>query len=91
MKLREHGLYVEVSKCSFARDTIKFLGHIVERGRIQIDPKKVQTIEEWRLPSNVYDLRSFLDLANYYQCFVKGYSEIARPLTDLLKKTETWN
>ncbi|KAL0282359.1 UNVERIFIED_CONTAM: Retrovirus-related Pol polyprotein from transposon [Sesamum angustifolium] len=90
-RLREHELYAKVSKCSFAQESISFLGHIVERGRIRMDPKKVQAIEEWRPPSDVHDLRSFLGLANYYRRFVKGYSEIARPLTDLLKKTETWD
>ncbi|KAL0303197.1 UNVERIFIED_CONTAM: Transposon Tf2-11 polyprotein [Sesamum radiatum] len=56
-----------------------------------MDPKKVQAIEEWQPPSDVHDLRLFLGLANYYQRFVKGYFEIARPMTDLLKKTENWN
>ncbi|KAL2251556.1 UNVERIFIED_CONTAM: RNA-directed DNA polymerase [Sesamum indicum] len=55
------------------------------------DPKKVQAIEDWQPPSDVHHLRSFLGLVNYYWRFVKGYSEIARPLTNLLKKTETWN
>ncbi|KAL0313088.1 UNVERIFIED_CONTAM: Transposon Tf2-11 polyprotein [Sesamum radiatum] len=64
---------------------------LVERGPIRMDPKKVQAIVEWQPPSNVHDLRSFLGLANYYWRFVKGYFEIARPMTDLLKKTETWN
>ncbi|KAL0286412.1 UNVERIFIED_CONTAM: putative mitochondrial protein [Sesamum angustifolium] len=90
MRLREYELYAKVSKCSFAQETISFLGHIVER-RIRMDPKNVQAIEEWRPPSDVHDLRSVLKLANYYRRFVKGYSEIARPMTDLLKKTETWD
>ncbi|KAL0340046.1 UNVERIFIED_CONTAM: Transposon Tf2-12 polyprotein [Sesamum radiatum] len=89
--LREHELYAKVLKCLFAQEIISFLGHIVERGRIQMDPKKVQAIEEWRPPSDVHDLRSFLGLANNYRRFVKGYFEIARPMTDLLKKTETWD
>ncbi|KAL0449380.1 UNVERIFIED_CONTAM: Retrovirus-related Pol polyprotein from transposon [Sesamum latifolium] len=89
MRLREHELYAKVSKCSFAQETISFLRHIMERGRIRMDPKKVQAIEEWRPPSDVLDLRSFLDLANYFRRFVKGYSEIALPMMDLLKKTET--
>ncbi|KAL2252569.1 UNVERIFIED_CONTAM: RNA-directed DNA polymerase [Sesamum indicum] len=55
-RLHEHELYVKVSKCSFARETISFLGHIVERVRIRMDPKKVQAIEEWRPPSNIHDL-----------------------------------
>ncbi|KAL0293482.1 UNVERIFIED_CONTAM: Transposon Tf2-12 polyprotein [Sesamum radiatum] len=90
-RLREYELYAKVSKCSFAQETISFLGHIVERGCIRMDPKKVQAIEEWQPPSDVHDLRSFLGLANYYRCFVKDYSKIARPMTDLLKKTEAWN
>ncbi|KAL0445910.1 UNVERIFIED_CONTAM: Retrovirus-related Pol polyprotein from transposon [Sesamum latifolium] len=90
-RLCEYELYAKVSKCSFAQVTISFLGHIVERGRIRMDPKKVQAIEEWRPPSDMHDLRSFLGLANYYRRFVKSYSEIARPMTNLLKKMETWN
>ncbi|KAK4394457.1 Gag-Pol polyprotein [Sesamum angolense] len=74
-----------------SQETISFLGHIVERGRIRMDPKKVQAIEEWRPPSDVHDLPSFLGMANYYRRFVMGYSEIERLMTDLLKKTETWN
>ncbi|KAL0360361.1 UNVERIFIED_CONTAM: Retrovirus-related Pol polyprotein from transposon [Sesamum radiatum] len=90
-RLRQYELYAKVSKCSCAQETISFLGHIVERGRIRMDPKKVQAIEEWQPPSVVHDLRSFLGLTNYYRHFVKGYSEIPRPITDLLKKTESWN
>ncbi|KAL0395156.1 UNVERIFIED_CONTAM: Retrovirus-related Pol polyprotein from transposon [Sesamum latifolium] len=88
-RLREYELYAKVSKCSFAQETISFLGHIVERGRIRMDPTKVQAIEEWQPPSDVHDLHSFLGLANYYRRFVKSYSEIARLMIDLLKKTET--
>ncbi|KAL0445817.1 UNVERIFIED_CONTAM: Transposon Tf2-11 polyprotein [Sesamum latifolium] len=90
-RLREYELYGKVSKCSFAQETISFLGHIVERGCIRMDPKKVQAIEEWQPPSDVHDLRSFLGLANYYRHFVKSYSEIAWPMINLLKKMETWN
>lgn len=89
-RLRKHELYAKPSKCSFAQDRIDFLGHIVERGRIRMDPKKIQAIQEWKPPRDVHEVRSFLGLANYYRRFVKGYSEIARPLTNLTKKTETW-
>ncbi|KAL0295732.1 UNVERIFIED_CONTAM: Retrovirus-related Pol polyprotein from transposon.6 [Sesamum calycinum] len=65
---------------------VEHLRHIMERGRIRMDPKKVQAIEEWRPSSDVHNLCAFLWLANYYRHFVKGYSEIARPMTDLLKK-----
>ncbi|KAI3467965.1 hypothetical protein Pfo_024628, partial [Paulownia fortunei] len=90
-RLCEHELYAKVSKGSFAQKSTHFLGHIMERGRIRMDPKKVQAIQEWQSPNNVHEVRSFLGLANYYRRFVKGYSEIARPLTDLTRKMETWN
>ena len=77
-------------KCSFAQERIKFLGHIVERGRIRIDLEKVRAIQEWKAPTKLKELRSFLGLANYYRRFVEGYSRRATPLTKLLKKGVTW-
>ncbi|KAL0448456.1 UNVERIFIED_CONTAM: hypothetical protein Slati_1402000 [Sesamum latifolium] len=68
-RLHKHELYAKVSKCSFAQETISFLGHITERVRIQMDPKKLQAIEEWKPLSDVHDLRSSLSWANYYRPF----------------------
>jgi hypothetical protein len=90
-KLREHKLFVKLEKCSFAQEKIKFLGHIIQQGCIRMDQDKVKAIEEWQPPSNVSELRSFLGLANYYRRFVKGYSKIASPLTELLKKGRIYN
>ena len=78
-------------KCAFAQERIKFLGHVVERGHIRMDLGKVRAIQEWKAPSGVRELRSFLGLANYYRRFVEGYSRRATPLTELLKKGVTWN
>ncbi|KAG8376249.1 hypothetical protein BUALT_Bualt09G0043400 [Buddleja alternifolia] len=55
-----------------------------------MDGKKVRAVAEWTAPSKVADLRSFLGLANYYRRFIKGYSKIVNPLTDLLKKDQKW-
>ena len=88
-KLRENQLYVKREKCSFAQESIKFLGHVVERGRIRMDLEKVRAIQEWKAPTNVKELRSFLGLANYYRRFVDGYSRRVTPLTELLKKGVT--
>ena len=85
-KLREHKLYVKLEKCSFAQERIKFLGHIVKHGCIKMGQEKVKAIQEWQPPANVSELRSFLGLANYYRKFVEGYSRLASPLTELLKK-----
>ncbi|KAG8371593.1 hypothetical protein BUALT_Bualt13G0104100 [Buddleja alternifolia] len=55
-----------------------------------MDGKKVWVVAEWTAPSKVADLRSFLGLANYYRRFIKVYSKIVNPLTDLLKKDQKW-
>lgn len=55
-----------------------------------MDESKVRAIQEWEPPRKVPELCSFLGLANYYRKFIKGYSAIVAPLTDLLKKNRTW-
>jgi len=62
------------------------LGHIIGKGKLRIDPVKIKAILEWEPPTKVTELRSFLGLVNYYRRFIKGYSAVAAPLTDLLKK-----
>ncbi|KAL5579059.1 hypothetical protein UlMin_011501 [Ulmus minor] len=79
-KLRENQLYVKREKCAFAQTRINFLGHIIERGQIKMDMKKVKAIQEWKTPANVRELRSFLGLANYYRRFVDEYSKTVAPL-----------
>ncbi|XP_028794242.1 uncharacterized protein LOC114749870 [Neltuma alba] len=89
--LRENELYVKKEKCAFAQQEVTFLGHIVGGGKLRMDESKVRAIQEWEPPRKVPELRSFLGLANYYRKFIKGYSAIAAPLTDLLKKNRVWD
>ena len=63
-----------------------FLGHVVSKVGIQVDPKKIEVITEWPRPTIVTEVRSFLDLAGYYRRFVKDFSKIAAPLTRLTQK-----
>ena len=88
--LRENELYVKTEKCAFAKPEINFLGHVVGGGKIRMDKAKVQAIQEWEPPKRITELRSFLGLANYYRRFIRGYSAITAPLTDLLKKNHSW-
>ncbi|KAJ7971607.1 Retrotransposon protein, putative, Ty3-gypsy subclass [Quillaja saponaria] len=90
-RLRENQLFVKREKCSFAQKRIKFLGHIIEQGRVRMDLDKVKAIQVWKTPTSVTELRSFLGLANYYRRFVEGYSRRAAPLTELLKKVTVWH
>ncbi|KAE8715253.1 Detected protein of unknown function [Hibiscus syriacus] len=88
--LRDNELYVKEEKCSFAQNEVPFLGHVVGGGKLQMDKDKIRAIDEWKPPTKVTELRAFLGLANYYRRFVKGYSKIATPLIELLKKDKVW-
>ncbi|XP_048136592.1 uncharacterized protein LOC125315480 [Rhodamnia argentea] len=87
---RENELYVKKEKCVFAQRRVPFLGHIVGEGRVRMDVAKIRAIVEWEPPTKVPEPRSFLGLANYYRRFIRAYSEIAVPLTDMLKKNRPW-
>ena len=81
--LRDHQLYTKFSKYEFWLDQVAFLGHVVSKDGIQVDPKKIEAVAEWPRPTIVTKIRSFLCLAGYYRRFVKDFSKIAVPLTRL--------
>ncbi|KAI0996811.1 hypothetical protein K3495_g11373, partial [Podosphaera aphanis] len=90
-KLDKAGLYLDIDKCDFLCEQVKYLGFIVRAGQgITVDPAKVKAIIEWKAPLSVKGVRSFLGFANFYRCFVEGFSEIAAPLIDLTKKDSPW-
>jgi hypothetical protein len=66
-KLRENQLYANLSKCEFWLKEVSFLGHIISKGGISMDPSKVKSVLSWNTPQNVLDIRSFLGLAGYYR------------------------
>ena len=88
-RLRCFGLYANAGKCKFLMPEVDFLGFIVGRKGIRMDPERVKTIENWPRPKNIYDVQVFLGFVNFYRRFIEGYSHIARPLSDLLKTGST--
>ena len=63
-----------------------FLGHVISRDGITVDPSKIEAIVNWAVPTNVSEVRSFLGLTGYYRRFVEGFSRIVTPLTRLTRK-----
>ena len=86
--LRENQLYVKFSKCQFWLDSVAFLGHVISAKGVYVDPQKIEAIVNWKPPTNVTEIRSFLGLAGYYRKFVEGFSKLAVPLTKLTRKEE---
>ena len=89
-RLRDAGLQIDINKCEFETTRTKYLGLIITTEGIEMDPDKVTAISSWLPPSSVRDLQKFLGFANFYRRFIKNFSQLCRPLNDLLKKGVPW-
>ncbi|CAI7779288.1 unnamed protein product, partial [Closterium sp. NIES-53] len=90
--LDKHRKLTKGSKCEFFQDRLEFLGHVISAAGVEIDPKKLDTVKAWHLPTNITELQSFLGFVNYVRRFVPDMARLTAPLTDLLWKgvTFTW-
>lgn len=87
---RQYGLTLKLSKCRFFDNTVSYLGYEISPLGIQPSEAKTLAVGEFPTPQNVHEVRQFLGLTGYFRKFIKGYGEIARPLTSLLKKDSVW-
>jgi hypothetical protein len=84
--LQDNNLLVEPEKSHFHVKEVEFLGHVISHNEIRMDPKKIAAVSEWKRPKNLKEVQAFLGFANYYRRFIKGFSGLAIPLTNLNKK-----
>jgi hypothetical protein len=75
-RLRGCQLCAKLSKCEFWINEVLFLGHIINREGLAIDPKKVTTILDWKAPKDVRGIKSFIGMASYYRRFIEGFPRL---------------
>ena len=87
-RLEENDLYVKPEKCKWKVREVGFLGVVIGLDRIKIEEEKVKGVLDWLTPKCIKNVQKFLGLANYYHQFIKGFTSIARPLHDMVKKDQ---
>jgi hypothetical protein len=89
--LSQHQRFLKQSKCAFGTSKVEYLGHLVGKDDVRVDPKKIESMQEWTHPKTLKIFRGFMGLTGYYRKFVKNYGKIVAPLTTLLKNNSfTW-
>ena len=81
-------MYAKFSKSEFWLKEVPFLGHVLSEDGILVDPGKVREVMDWKVPTLVHEVQSFLVLAGYYHWFISDFSKIAKPMTRLIQKDE---
>ena len=92
--MKRAGLKCKSSKCDIPKDSIKYLGRMVDKHGIRSDPDAVEAKLTWKSPKTEHQLVSFLGFANYYREFIKGYADKVYPMQQLMRhkgKNFTWN
>jgi len=79
-------LKLKPSKCFLCRQSIEFLGHVVSKDCLSMQPEKIKSIVEWKTPETIHEVCVFMGMSGYYRRFIKDFSLIAAPLYGLTKK-----
>jgi len=85
-RLQANGLAVSPEKCVWRTQEVEFLGYVIGRGGIKMSEDNVTAVLEWETPKTLKEVQSFLGFANFYRRFIRDYSRVAQPLTELTKK-----
>jgi hypothetical protein len=84
--MQAYSLYATESKCEHGMRELLYLGHIISDRGVQVHQEKIRAILDWPTPKNLMELRGFFGICSYYRRFVKGFSQLGAPLTDLTKE-----
>jgi hypothetical protein len=84
-RLRDTGLQADIKKCEFNITRTKYLGFIISTDSIEVDPEKVAVVKNWEAPKTIRGIQAFLGFCNFYRRFIRNYSIITKPLTNLTR------
>ena len=85
-RIRDAGLQLDIAKSEFHVQEVTFLGLLVGKDGIRMDPKKIEAVQDWAVPQSVKDIQSFIGFANFYRRFIKDFSKVTWPMIDLTRK-----
>ena len=89
--LAEYKLFLHPEKCEFHQKQIKYLGLVISENKVVMNSVKVTRVYNWPTPENQTDMQAFIGFVNFYRCFIRDFSTIARPLFDLTYSNKAWN
>jgi len=89
--LAEYKLFLHPEKCEFHQKQIKYLGLVISENKVVMNSVKVTRVYNWPTPENQTDMQAFIGFVNFYCCFIRDFSTIARPLFDLTYSNKAWN
>ena len=90
-RLRDAGLRLKPSKCSFLRSEVEYLGHVISRDGVATDPSKLEKVANWPTPNSTREIQQFLGFASYNRRFIKVFAQIAKPLHRLTERGEIFH
>ena len=87
--LQKNGLFANLKKCWFHQDEVCFLGYVMSAQGVQIEDERIEAVRNWPESKWVRDIQVFLSFANFYWCFIQGFSKIAKLLTSIIRTTRS--
>ena len=90
-KITQANLTVNPEKCEFCRAEEKYLGYVVNREGLSVNPEKTEPILSYPAPKNIRQLRRFIGLASWYRRFIPEFAVVAEPLIRLFRSNVKWH